>query len=203
MSDIWAGSLDRSSILHTQKPLRRHLKILVAGPAKSGKTTISNFLTNFSDIIGNPYKPTAGIRIQETSIENVQVDTRKVNVDVEFWDIGGRTINQGFWPAIRTDADGVIFVMNPNDAGQFREMNSWISYYGAHSNFDKKQCCLFRHIRSSGEEPAKIPYPRFFQDILAFDTNLDENGDELEEALRTFLSFVLGCIMERDTSKVR
>ncbi len=39
------------------------LKILVIGPEASGKTTIVNYLAEKQNVLENPYRPTAGVRI--------------------------------------------------------------------------------------------------------------------------------------------
>ena len=55
------------------------LKILVIGPEASGKTTIVNYLAEKQNVLENPYRPTAGVRIIE---HQTYVDNRKVSTDV-------------------------------------------------------------------------------------------------------------------------
>jgi GTPase SAR1 family protein len=53
------------------------LKLVVAGPKGSGKTTISNFLSGSKETLKiDKYDPTYGLRILEID-------------DVEIWDISG------------------------------------------------------------------------------------------------------------------
>ena len=41
------------------------LKILVIGPEACGKTTVVNYLSQKSNVLESPYRPTNGLRIVE------------------------------------------------------------------------------------------------------------------------------------------
>jgi GTPase SAR1 family protein len=60
------------------------LKILVIGPEGSGKTTVTNFLCDKSNVLETPYRPTAGVRIIETEKE-----VKNKRITIEFWDVSG------------------------------------------------------------------------------------------------------------------
>ena len=63
------------------------IKIVVAGPAGCGKTTISNFLAGTKDsLTADKYFPTAGVRILE--IES-RIDGVRDAVNIELWDSSG------------------------------------------------------------------------------------------------------------------
>jgi GTPase SAR1 family protein len=74
------------------------LKIVVAGPKGTGKTSISNLLSGHSEPQGltstnepEPYNPTAGVRILECEFHDESV---------ELWDMSGDQIYEGCWKAI-------------------------------------------------------------------------------------------------------
>ena len=48
-------------------------KILVVGPPKTGKTVISNFLSDATENIGTEYRPTKGVRIVEFERRNLKI----------------------------------------------------------------------------------------------------------------------------------
>jgi len=60
------------------------LKILVIGPEATGKTTVVNYLSQKSNVLDIPYRPTNPVRIVEHETE---VDNRLVSI--EFWDVSG------------------------------------------------------------------------------------------------------------------
>ena len=63
------------------------MKIVVVGPAASGKSTISNFLCGSKDSLQNDkYSPTVGVRILETELKDAGQ-----TVAVEIWDSSGDT----------------------------------------------------------------------------------------------------------------
>ena len=68
------------------------LKILVIGPEASGKTTVVNYLSQKSNVLDAPYRPTNSVRIVEHETE---VDNRLISI--EFWDVSG---NDGSMQAI-------------------------------------------------------------------------------------------------------
>lgn len=60
------------------------LKILVIGPEATGKTAVVNYLSQKSNVLEAPYRPTNSVRIVEHEAE---VDNRLVSI--EFWDVSG------------------------------------------------------------------------------------------------------------------
>jgi Rab-like protein 5 len=102
------------------------VKVLVVGPAKSGKTAISNFI---SDAVPNaenpsqaPCKPTVGCRILEFE-RQVKRGSGVANVGIELWDVSGDRKYEDVWPAIRHNAIGVIFVHDGDKTNE--ELENW------------------------------------------------------------------------------
>ena len=44
---------------------------------------------------------------------------------VELWDVSGHSRYQSCWPAIMKDANGVLFVFNPEVKNQDKELDNW------------------------------------------------------------------------------
>jgi len=64
------------------------MKVIVAGPSNSGKTSIANFLCGNTNQLGTrskDYEPTEGVRILEQEVNGVEV---------EMWDVSGSQVRQ-------------------------------------------------------------------------------------------------------------
>ena len=116
---LWAGA-GQNLIMSVE------LKVLVVGPTKSGKTALSNFI---SDVIPNaenptlaPCKPTVGCRILEFE-RQVKRGTGTANVGIELWDVSGDRKYEDVWPAVRHNAIGVIFVYDGDKSSE--ELENW------------------------------------------------------------------------------
>lgn len=61
---------------------------------QSGKTTISNFLADATEI-PSEHRPTKGVRILEFETQNINVRNKFVQAEIEMWDCSGdhRSIN--------------------------------------------------------------------------------------------------------------
>ena len=114
------------------------VKVLLAGPSKTGKTAIANFLADATEVSGmdTDYWPTHVVRIlefeqvQKHSLlklfakrikpkgrsQKVNILNRHVNVEVELWDTSGNVKFQSMWPALSHEANGIVFVFNPGTA---------------------------------------------------------------------------------------
>ncbi|PSN45041.1 Intraflagellar transport protein 22 [Blattella germanica] len=79
-----------------------------------GKTTISNFLSDATEISSGDYRPTQGVRILEFEAQNLNVNNRHLKAEVELWDCSGDHKFESCWPAIQKDTQGIIFVYNPS-----------------------------------------------------------------------------------------
>ena len=56
---------------------------------QSGKTVISNFLSDATETFGGDYHPTQGVRISEFEATGIRVGARNLRADVEMWDCSG------------------------------------------------------------------------------------------------------------------
>lgn len=48
-----------------------------------------------------------------------------VTVDVELWDCSGDTKYESCWSALARDTNGVIFLYNPDQANQDKDLENW------------------------------------------------------------------------------
>lgn len=87
-------------------------KVLVVGPPKTGKTVISNFLSDATENIGTEYRPTKGVRIVEFEKRNLTIKGRRINAEVELWDCGSSGNVESCWPIFGEDVNGLLFVFN-------------------------------------------------------------------------------------------
>ena len=77
------------------------IKLLVIGPSMSGKSTISNYVSEHSDQL-QEYRPTAGVRILEFEKEAPKHPKHPIQekVMVELWDVSGDIKYERCWPMI-------------------------------------------------------------------------------------------------------
>lgn len=165
------------------------MKILVIGPSKTGKTCVANFITGTRDTPTVDYKETSPLRILETTVEGVKSGKSKVGrgirVTVEVWDVGGSSKFQGCWAACYKNADGIIFVMNPEVRNQEKELEMWHKAFAVPSNIPDKHCLVFCHHSSPPENAvgaAAVPaMPNALRNIRPLETSLDFQSDNFKE----------------------
>jgi GTPase SAR1 family protein len=180
------------------------VKILVVGPPKSGKTCVANFLGGARDAPTDEYKETAPLRILETVLDGLSAGgaggrgrSRGVRATVEIWDVGGSSKYQSCWTAIKKDADGVIFVMNPEIEGQERELELWFkNFVEGLPNFNPaERCAVFCHHSSAPQRAvgrnARPDMPQCLRGVPVFETSLDFQSDNFKEALEKLVEISL------------
>lgn len=189
------------------------VKILVVGPARSGKTCVANYLTGTRDTPTVDYKETSPLRILETVIEGINVGGggrrqmgRGRNVAVEVWDVGGSPKFQNCWPAIRERADGIIFVINPEIRNQEKELELWHKSFAAPRELPDKHCLIFCHHSTSPEIAVganAIPQmPQSLAGIRPMETSLDFQSDNFKEAFEKLVETVLLSRREAEENAV-
>mmetsp|Transcript_12403 Transcript_12403/g.11237 ORF Transcript_12403/g.11237 Transcript_12403/m.11237 type:complete len:171 (+) Transcript_12403:19-531(+) len=161
------------------------LKIVVAGPKGSGKTIISNFLSNQSEsLISDRYDPTAGVRILEFELRIAGI-TDVINI--QLWDSSGDPIYEKCWKAIMFESDGVLLVYNPEAAGQDQQINDWFDYFVKRNGLKDEQCVIFAHKTSNNTEKFRPP-PLFSKVIASLTTN--QSGQEIKNIFENFMKDV-------------
>ncbi|KAL9651283.1 hypothetical protein ABK040_001236 [Willaertia magna] len=143
------------------------IKIVVAGPSRSGKTCIVNYLSGFNSFLGSEYRPTIGLRISE--LEREISTTEKI--PIELWDVGGDRNFENCWPAIIKDMAGCILVYNPSNVNHLKEIEFW------YKTFKSDNCLVFAHCLSSEEYTKEsmnnTKLPKTLSKIPVLTTNLD------------------------------
>jgi hypothetical protein len=87
------------------------LKILMVGPSKAGKSSLSSFLAGIQDSVtpAAAPAPTMGVRVLELE---------RHGAAVELWDVSGDQQYESTWPAVLDGAGGVVLVYDPEAEGQ-------------------------------------------------------------------------------------
>ena len=57
------------------------------------------------------------------------------------------------WPAISNDSDGVVFVYNPNDGSQAKDINMWYTHFVEQTGLREDVCLVIANRFSSDEVP--------------------------------------------------
>lgn len=118
-------------------------KVAVVGPLESGKTILSNFLSEATASSDKEYRSTQGVRILEFESDGVHSDTGKAfRVEVELWDCSGRKRFETCWPAFSKDVHGVLIVVKSEHLKQEKEVERWYSYFVKRQQLKDSQCLL-------------------------------------------------------------
>jgi intraflagellar transport protein 22 len=139
------------------------LSIFVLGPPKAGKSTISNFLADFSESLGSvEYQPTQGVRILEfqRKLFGKGKKWKEVLVDgildsqVQLWDCGGDTRFQETWPAFSNSIHGCLLVAEADE----KDEKTLDSFQALFPFLNPNQLCIFAHkTNSSNQKPRFKP----------------------------------------------
>lgn len=199
------------------------LKILLIGPSKSGKSTLANFLAGTRETPTSVYYETTPLRILEfeSSLEASNLTERKVlffsggggeektkRIVVQLWDVGGAAKHQQCWPAIKENADGIIFVFNPEVKGAEKELGLWFKNFAvnqdeldAKGNFVRrvpdKQCLIFAHHSTDPDDREDSPsvksltMPKGMEGIEVLESSLDYRSDNFKEKFDKLVERVL------------
>ncbi|XP_064620707.1 intraflagellar transport protein 22 homolog [Lineus longissimus] len=172
-------------------------KILMLGPCESGKTAISNFLSEASEQQGGLYHATCGVRIVEFESQGLNVNGRTMNGEVELWDVSGDRKFENCWPAIARDASGIIFVYNPDAPNHDKELDSWYTHFVKQQGLRDSQCIVFKHQRPSAHDREIIELSGQFSRIPVVQSNLEEDPEGLHLEFRNFLSTLLSAMSDK------
>ncbi|XP_050410359.2 intraflagellar transport protein 22 homolog isoform X3 [Patella vulgata] len=171
-------------------------KILMLGPCQSGKTVLSNFLSDSTDSAGGDYQPTQGVRILEFEVPSSDVKSR-TSVEVELWDVSGDKKFETCWPAIARDVNGIVFVYNPDQSNHDKELEYLFTYFAEQGALKENQCIVFSHVkpRSTGDIQSELPSS--FSRITTVQTNLDEDGEAVRDAFNKFLATLVTALSDK------
>ncbi|XP_050488440.1 intraflagellar transport protein 22 homolog isoform X2 [Bombus huntii] len=163
------------------------LKIIVTGPVRSGKTTISNFLADATEIPYD-YHPTKGVRILEFEVQNINVNNKHIAKDIELWDCSG---DHNCWPAIRKDVHGVILVYNEKSNECLKEIQQLYDYFIDQTKLDPDRCAIFCYDpEKRNPEISKIISSTFMK-VSHVKCNIESGGSKLKADFASFISTIL------------
>ena len=81
------------------------VKILMLGPSKAGKSTISNILGDLQEGISTVYRPTNGCRIVDFERDPpASMANNFGKIHIELWDVSGDFKYEKCWAPIQQDA---------------------------------------------------------------------------------------------------
>ncbi|ORC87416.1 uncharacterized protein TM35_000222150 [Trypanosoma theileri] len=179
------------------------VKILLLGPSRSGKSTLADFLAGMRDAPTKTYRETRPLRILELELglDHLRPTghhppaARKAVV--QLWDLSGSSKHQAGWPAVAANADGIIYVFNPEIRGAEKELVLWYKNFALDqdqldeaNNFvvrvPDKHSLIFSHHSSMPEvavgDNAIPPMPKQLRGIRAVETSLDYQSDNFKSA---------------------
>eukprot|EP00792_Barthelona_sp_PAP020_P004740 TRINITY_DN2320_c0_g1_i1.p1 TRINITY_DN2320_c0_g1~~TRINITY_DN2320_c0_g1_i1.p1 ORF type:complete len:176 (+),score=46.79 TRINITY_DN2320_c0_g1_i1:33-530(+) len=136
------------------------LRIAVIGTKASGKSTITNFLADYnSNRELDEYTPTAVLRILKPKFNLSAGETL-----VELWDFGNE---YHVLPAIAKDADGVLFVVDPNNV----DADDLEAFRNAFHEINHEKALVLMHSKTrSSQAPPSLP--EAFHDIPIIQTTM-------------------------------
>jgi hypothetical protein len=183
--------------------MSERVKILLLGPSQTGKSNIANFLSGTREIPTTDYRETAPLRIFEIQLEglNKKGAARGSKTNVELWDCGGSTKFQNCWPAMRFDADAIIFVVNPEVPNQEKELELWYKNFALPAKIPEKLCLCFVHHSSPPSRTGMdaIPQmPKSLANVRCLETSLDFQSDNFKEAFDQLVAGVLKYRREKE-----
>ncbi|XP_065055513.1 intraflagellar transport protein 22 homolog [Rhopilema esculentum] len=173
-------------------------KVLVIGPCEVGKTVLSNYLADATEMSSGEYYPTEGVRILEFEVESVALnDGRSANVEVELWDCSGNHKFENCWPAIQKDTNGVVFVLNPEKSDQVKDLDNWYLHFVRQQGIKDSQCMVFVHHKPGQAENARANLSSNFSRIRVSHTNLEDDPDGIKEVFRQYLENIVSNLADR------
>lgn len=155
--------------------MQQKYKILIVGPSRAGKTTLSNVISGQSEHPSNIYHPTSGVRILEIDKEPPRANRRagESNVQIEIWDCAGDPRYEKCWSAFRKDANGVIFVFDSEESST--DMDHWVRNFPQRIGIPPTQCIAFAHFKS-GKPKGSLRPPRGLEKVLMFESSLENTS---------------------------
>ena len=159
------------------------LKIAIVGPSRVGKSTITNFLSEFSHIVTPDYHPTVATRILE--MEKTYTDDQAKNIPIlknnkltkakiELWDISGDRRYESSWPACQYGLHGAIIVVDATDSKYDNVIDDWMNGFCKNVNPDCVVCFSYKKDNAKGNVTGKKQSHQFPNMIIGeVNSNMD------------------------------
>ena len=172
--------------------MHKRVKILLVGPMKSGKTVISNMLSEYQDNLSQSYRPTVGCRIHEFEKELKFKAGASTKVLIELWDASGDPKYEKCWPAIQRDANGVIFVYDSSTSTPDTEVEYWVKEFPKKMHLNPDVCMAFAN-KVNPESKTHVPPMKGL-------TNVECSQDTAQTIHVAFDKYVQGLITHMQAS---
>ncbi|XP_014773442.1 intraflagellar transport protein 22 homolog isoform X1 [Octopus bimaculoides] len=170
-------------------------KVLLLGPMESGKTVLANFLCKATEVTN--ISPTVGVRIMEFE-QPMILDGRNTVADIELWDCSGDHRYESCWAAFSKDANGIIFVYNPDRTNHNKELEELLAYFLPQTGLTTNHCFCVSNVRAEAyNAPVRSELPPSFQNIQCIEANLESSSADLREQLEKFLMTVLVAMTDK------
>lgn len=172
-------------------------KVVVVGPLQSGKSCISNFLSEYSTKPPSAtYMPTVGCRILEFEKEVRDGKARKKH-SFEIWDVSGNRAYESGWPAIWRDCLGLVIVYNP-DRTEEEDLVEWHTWFAKAAGLKDSQVLILAH--SPDRPPEKKPLPKALSKIQCTASSLGPSNSEVIDSdtsplVAAFESLLAGVVV--------
>ncbi|GMT25134.1 hypothetical protein PFISCL1PPCAC_16431 [Pristionchus fissidentatus] len=179
---------------------RPRTKIVVVGPPMGGKTALSNFLGDYMET-STDYRPTKAVRVIEFDSNDVEVDDRKIIIDVEVWDCSSSDKYRDCWEAMKYGLEGVILVADPNrHSGE--DLLMWYEEFVIKTSLQNHQVLIV--LLEQGERKtndgaiADFKLPSKVHAVRLIACNLDHDGDGVRTEFNAFLIGVVEGIVREN-----
>ena len=137
------------------------VKILVIGPSKAGKSTITNILGGLQEGPSSVYRPTIALRIVDFERDPPPSVSSFGKLNIEFWDVSGDFKYEKCWGPMQKDVNGVIFVMDPNQPNCEEQLNQLVQLFPKAMGLQPKFCmCYVNHHNLAGAQPPEMRIPK-------------------------------------------
>ena len=100
------------------------------------------------------------------------------------------------WPSIISQADGIMFVYNPEDRDVEKNMEFYINSFAKAGRILPKQCMVFAHHFDCDGEPRKAKMLNCFKGVPVSDCAA-ENSTTIIPAFEKYFSHLMGIIAEK------
>ncbi|XP_048873617.1 intraflagellar transport protein 22 homolog isoform X1 [Brienomyrus brachyistius] len=172
-------------------------KILVIGPSESGKTALSDFLSDATETIGGEYRPTQGVRILEFESQALDGSDKNTTLDVELWDCAGDFKFESCWPVLMRDSNGVLIVFNADVPSHLRETETWHSSFVSSQGMQESQCLLIAHHKPGSSAGRGHPaLASQLSKLSIIHSNLEEDPEQMRQAFRRYLGSIVRMMSE-------
>ncbi|CDS42823.1 ras-related protein rab-5 [Echinococcus multilocularis] len=171
------------------------LKLIFLGPVASGKSYITNFLSDAVEQGNNEYRPTKGVRILEYDLM-AKHDSKMTKVELQLWDTSGSKRYQNCWPVIFNGAHGVVLVYNADQPDHANELDEWYKTAISQSLVRDANCCLMQHALPQTTDKNNVELSQKLSNLTIIKSRIPSHGDSLREAFSKYVGRLLSNLSE-------